>query len=176
MKIKHITTALILLTILWIPLQMSVNLSKQALIAKEEAELVEKEIQFLTHIIDAAEEYDMDPALIAAIIRAESSFNPNARSPVGAKGLMQINGITARHLGITNLYDPKTNIQAGTMYLRELKERFNGNLKLTIAAYNAGPTAVSKYKSIPPYKETKQYVKKVLEYYQEFRSHSQFSG
>ena len=127
-------------------------------------------VRFRMLIVEKAELHLVDPALIAAIIHAESNFNPNAKSYANAKGLMQINPITQRHLGLKNPFNPKENVDAGTRYLSQLLKKFNGNLKHAIAAYNAGPGAVSKYKGIPPYKETRKYVKKVLKYYGEYRS------
>lgn len=116
-------------------------------------------------IISAASKHNVPPALIAAIMHAESNFNPRAVSPVGARGLMQINGITQKHLGVRNVFDPRQNVQAGARYLRELLNTFRGNKHMAIAAYNAGPGAVRKYKGIPPYRETRKYVAKVTKLY-----------
>ncbi len=110
----------------------------------------------------AADKHQLPPELITAVIHAESNFNPSARSPVGASGLMQINEVTRKHLKLNNVWDPKQNIAAGSRYLRELLNRFHGNTALAIAAYNAGPGAVSKYKGVPPYRETQNYVRKVM--------------
>jgi len=121
------------------------------------------------HIIEAAERNSIHPALIAAVIHAESNFNTKAKSYAGAMGLMQINGVTAKYLKIKNVYDPKSNIEAGARYLKELYALF-GKLELAIAAYNAGPGAVKKYKGIPPYKETKNYVARVLQLFDQYKS------
>jgi soluble lytic murein transglycosylase-like protein len=121
-------------------------------------------------ILTAARKHNVQPALVAAIMHAESNFNPRAVSPVGARGLMQINGITQRHLGVRNVFDPRENINGGTKYLRELLSTFRGNTRMAIAAYNAGPGAVRKYRGIPPYRETRKYVVKVLKLYRTYKS------
>ncbi|PIR16523.1 MAG: hypothetical protein COV46_08285 [Deltaproteobacteria bacterium CG11_big_fil_rev_8_21_14_0_20_49_13] len=128
-------------------------------------------IKYIEQIIEASKTHKINPALIAAVIAAESNFKPNARSYAGAKGLMQINDVTARYLKIRNLYDAKSNINAGTSYLSELSNMFGGDLKLVLAAYNAGPGAVKKFKGIPPYKETRRYIKKVMNYMSFYQSH-----
>jgi soluble lytic murein transglycosylase-like protein len=112
----------------------------------------------------------VDPALIKAIIANESGFNANATSKVGAQGLMQLMPGTAAGLGVTNSYDPAQNVMGGTKYIKGLLDRFNGDVKLAIAAYNAGPAAVEKYGGVPPYAETQNYVQNVLASYQKYRS------
>jgi len=128
-----------------------------------------KEVRFSDEITTASRLHDIHPALITAVIHAESNFNPRARSYAGAKGLMQINPPTQRYLRLKNIYDPSQNIEAGARYLKELLKTFNGNLMFALAAYNAGPGAVRKYGGIPPYRETRAYVKKVMAYYNQYR-------
>jgi len=118
------------------------------------------------YIEEAATKERLEPALLRAVIRVESNFNHKATSRVGAKGLMQIMPLTAAELGNKKALDhrnPRANILAGSHYLRKMINEFSGDLKKAIAAYNAGPSAVRKYKGIPPYAETKAYVTKVLD-------------
>jgi len=115
-------------------------------------------------IREASRMYNIDHTLIKAVIKAESNFNRWAISPKGARGLMQIMPQNFRTLGIYNPFNPRENIMAGTLYLRRMFNKFD-NMSLALAAYNAGPKAVSTYKSIPPYKETQEYVRRVLRYY-----------
>jgi soluble lytic murein transglycosylase-like protein len=121
------------------------------------------------HIQAAARDHDVDAALIHAVISAESAYNPLARSSKGARGLMQLIPETGARYGATNLLDPRQNIQAGTRYLKELITLFGNDLRLALAAYNAGEGAVLKYGKIPPYAETQSYVPKVLAYYRRYR-------
>lgn len=110
----------------------------------------------------AAEEHSVDASLLRALIHTESGFNPRAVSPKGARGLMQLMPETARLLGVINSFDPVQNISGGTRHLALLIKRYGGNLKLALAAYNAGAGAVEQYGGIPPYRETQEYVRKVL--------------
>lgn len=116
-------------------------------------------------INQAAREYGLDGYLIKAVIQVESSFQPRAVSTAGAKGLMQLMDGTANWLGVTDSFDPRQNIHAGTRYLRNLLNVYDGNLRLALAAYNAGQGAVSKYGGVPPYKETVRYLKKIAAIY-----------
>lgn len=121
-------------------------------------------------IFQASEKYNVDKALIKAVIKAESNFNHKAVSPVGARGLMQLMPQTASFLNVADSFHPENNIEGGVRYLRYLLNLFNGNLSLAIAAYNAGEGAVARYQnSIPPYRETQTYVRRVLDYYQHYR-------
>ena len=108
-----------------------------------------------------ATQHGVDEAIVRAIIHAESSFNPNARSRVGAQGLMQLMPPTARRFGVTNAYDPVQNIRGGVQYLAWLLKRYKGDLTLAAAGYNAGEGAVDRYKGVPPYSETRRYVERV---------------
>ena len=114
-----------------------------------------------------ARKYDVDPALVAAVVETESRFHQGARSPVGAQGLMQLMPRTGRWLGAKNLYDPEQNVDAGVRYLKYLQGRFDGNLKNAIAAYNAGEGNVHRYGGVPPFQETRSYVRKVMSRYQQ---------
>ncbi|MEZ0343261.1 MAG: lytic transglycosylase domain-containing protein [Caldimicrobium sp.] len=113
---------------------------------------------------EVARKYELDPALLKAIAKVESNFNPRAVSPKGAMGVMQLIPSTARLVGVSDPFDPVENIHGGARYLKMLLDEF-GDLKLSLAAYNAGPEAVRQYGGIPPFPETINYVKNVLEYY-----------
>lgn len=118
-----------------------------------------------TIVSNTAGKYKIDPELMHAVITAESNYNPDAVSHRGALGLMQLMPDTARILGVKNPFNPAQNIEGGAKYLRLLMDKFNGNLKLVLAAYNAGPNTVENYGGVPPYKETKDYVAKVMKLY-----------
>lgn len=120
-------------------------------------------------INEAADAYAVDAELIRAVMRAESAFNPMVVSPAGAQGLMQLMPALAEEMGVTDPFDPRQNIMAGAKYLRWLLDLNRGNVALTLAGYNAGPTIVSKYKRVPPFKETQRYVKKITGFLEEAR-------
>ncbi|MBX6395925.1 MAG: lytic transglycosylase domain-containing protein [Alicyclobacillaceae bacterium] len=122
-------------------------------------------------IRETARRYSLDPALLEAIMIAESAGNPEARSPAGALGLMQLMPATARALGVNPL-NPAENLDGGARYLQSLIARFHGDLTKAVAAYNAGPGAVEKYGGVPPYRETQEYVRRVSELYSQFRNRS----
>ena len=117
----------------------------------------------------AAQQHHLQPALLLAVMKAESSFNPTVISKAGAVGLMQLIPETAIRHGVRNLYDANDNITGGAKHLRYLLDRFHGNIRLALAAYNAGEGKVDRYGQIPPYKETQDYVKKVLVYYRGYK-------
>ena len=126
--------------------------------------------EFEKIISEAATCYGLDPDLISAIIQIESGGIPDARSSKGAIGLMQLMPETSSDLAVSNPFNPKANISGGTKYLSQLLERFRGNLVLALAAYNAGPEKVERYGGIPPYPETRRYVRSVLNQWQKYRS------
>ena len=121
----------------------------------------------------AAERNHVDPALVQAVIQNESAWNPNAVSPKGAFGLMQLIPSTAERFGVGNVFDPAQNVEGGTRYLRELLDRYHGDLKKSLAAYNAGEQAVARFGGVPAFPETRAYVKKVTNtYFQSGSGHS----
>ena len=121
------------------------------------------DVPFANFIADSARVHGVSPELVASVIAVESNFNPNAVSWRSARGLMQLMPDTAKRLGVTRIFDPQQNIEGGTRYLKELLVRYKGDLNLTLAAYNAGPDRVQQYRTVPPYRETRDYVRRVTE-------------
>jgi hypothetical protein len=118
--------------------------------------------QFEELVLEHAQRHALRPELVRAVIQVESGFNPRATSPKGAMGLMQLMPATARELGVVNPYDPAENIRGGTAYLRQLLDRYDGDERLALAAYNAGAGAVDRYgREVPPYRETRDYVRRI---------------
>ncbi len=151
--------------LLFLPLVAILLLSTSAPLSAQ----TEKEQPFLAYIYDAAERHSVDPALIMAIIKAESGYNPRAVSRVGARGLMQLMPATARELGVSDSFNPEHNIHGGVKYFKFLLNKFDGRVRLALAAYNAGIRRVQKYGGVPPYKATRHYIRKVMLYYQHYQ-------
>ena len=125
-----------------------------------------KTLPFGQLIHDKAQKYDVDPALVAAVIEQESRFKPRAKSPVGARGLMQLMPRTGYWMGARNLYNPEQNVDAGVKYLKYLDKRFKGDTRKVVAAYNAGEGNVMRYRGTPPFRETRIYVRNVMRNYE----------
>ena len=133
--------------------------------AETGAEKISTREQIKNIVFRAAKKHGVDEKLVNALIKQESGFNPNAKSKVGAMGLMQLMPATAKGLGVTNPMDPEQNVEGGVKYLKSMLNKYTGNVILALAAYNAGPGAVDKYDGVPPYKETQNYVKSILANY-----------
>jgi soluble lytic murein transglycosylase-like protein len=138
----------------------------------EDYRAVPAAIAYDAAIAEAADRYQLDPNLIRAIIRAESAFNPFAVSSAGALGLMQLMPDRAVELNVLDPFDPRQNILGGAQYLRDLLDMHHGNVNLAVASYNAGPGAVARYRGIPPYRETRNYVKTVNHFIKQARTTS----
>lgn len=134
------------------PFNLAFSAERKALFGTEYDAIIEK----------AAKQYDIDAALVSALIRAESNYQPRAVSPKGARGLMQLMPATARRLSVRQPFDPASNVQGGVRYLRELVDRFGNHPELVLAAYNAGEGAVEAYGGVPPYRETMAYVTRIM--------------
>jgi soluble lytic murein transglycosylase-like protein len=153
------------------PLEAVAEAPKQLAVVTETAkeQFFKTQVPFGSIIYHEAKKNDLRPELVAAVVQAESRFKPNARSGVGAVGLMQLMPRTGKWMGARNLTNPAQNIQAGTKYLKYLNERFDGNETKVIAAYNAGEGNVRRFGGVPPFKETRNYVKKVRNYEADFK-------
>jgi soluble lytic murein transglycosylase len=126
--------------------------------------------QFDPIISEASKKYGIEAPLIKAVIKAESDFDPNAISHKGARGLMQIMPMNYRLLNVENPFDPNQSIEGGARYLRDMLDRYNGSINLSLAAYNAGPGAVDRHGGVPPYPETTEYIERVMRYYQRYKN------
>jgi soluble lytic murein transglycosylase-like protein len=136
----------------------------------EAAALRPDDNKFEPIVQEAAQRHGLDPDLIRAVMRFESAYDPSAVSPAGAVGLMQLTPDVAAELGVEDLFDPRQNIMAGARYLRELLDRHHGQVDLALASYNAGPAAVDRYHAVPPFPETRRYVKNITAFLQRSRS------
>lgn len=177
-----LTTAIMILVVLSPPLYWELTLAKPEpgepvlsqtkTMSEKTLPLVqgmETELLYHSIIIEAANRYQVDPAIVKAIIMAESSYNPKAVSKKGAKGLMQLMPKTAAELGVKDSFNPAYNINGGVQYYKKMLNQFNGDVKLALAAYNAGSRKVKQYQGIPPFKATRYYIKKVFKYYQYYK-------
>lgn len=132
-----------------------------AIQAPAPAAAAELDVPFSQFIKAAAKKYDLDPQLLARVVQAESNFNPRAVSRRNAQGLMQLMPSTSSRMSVRNPFDPAQSIEAGARYLRQMLDKFSGNVELALAAYNAGPDRVVAYRGVPPYRETREYVRKI---------------
>jgi hypothetical protein len=136
---------------------------------EELSEINDPETLYYPMIVKASERYQVDPLLVKAMIVVESGFDPNAVSHVGAQGLMQLMPSTARALGVEDSFNPAHNIEGGVKYFKKLLDRFNGDVRLALAAYNAGSRKVRKYRGVPPFTETQNYIEKVFKLHTDFK-------
>jgi soluble lytic murein transglycosylase-like protein len=166
----HMFTMVLLISFIWIYNgHRDVRMMENALDVSHLADLRSPEGEnlklFHPIILQEANRYEVDPALVKAIIMAESGYNPKAISKKGAKGLMQLMPSTAEALGVEDIFNPEQNISGGVRYFKQLVNRFDGDVTLALAAYNAGSRKVRHYQGIPPFKSTQCYIKKVFKYY-----------
>jgi soluble lytic murein transglycosylase-like protein len=156
-----------------VPAEIVVNVVPNEIVESADIEEIRLLPQWATVIRPAAEKYGLDPNLVAAVIWAESSGDPDAVSKKGARGLMQLLPSTARELGVEDILDPQDNVAGGTQYLRMMLDSHEGNLELALAAYNAGPDAVRRHGGVPPFKETNAYVARVIRMYEKAQAGSE---
>lgn len=145
--------------------QTSLNTALQEIISAQANTTTASKSQILNVVNQVAEKHGVDEKLVQALIKQESGFNPNAKSKAGAMGLMQLMPSTAKNLGVQDPYNVVQNVEGGVKYLKSMLNKYNGNVILALAAYNAGPGAVDKYDGVPPYKETQNYVRNILANY-----------
>jgi soluble lytic murein transglycosylase-like protein len=155
-----------------LPALRNANEGSEELNASSSRVSKKKDELFHPIINEAASRYEVDPALVKAIIMAESSYNPRAISKKGAKGLMQLMPLTAESFGVEDAFDPVNNIHAGVGYFRRLLNQFDGDVELALAAYNAGSKRVRQYKGVPPFESTHRYIQKVFAYYETYKTRS----
>lgn len=142
--------------------QISLNNALQEVMSAQANTVSATKSQILNVVNQIAEKHGVDEKLVQALIKQESGFNPNAKSKAGAMGLMQLMPSTAKNLGVQDPYNIVQNVEGGVKYLKSMLNKYNGNVILALAAYNAGPGAVDKYDGVPPYKETQNYVRNIL--------------
>ncbi len=145
--------------------QTSLNTALQEIMSAQANTTTASKSQILNVVNQIAEKHGVDEKLVQALIKQESGFNPNAKSKAGAMGLMQLMPSTAKNLGVQDPYNVVQNVEGGVKYLKSMLNKYNGNVILALAAYNAGPGAVDKYDGVPPYKETQNYVRNILANY-----------
>lgn len=145
--------------------QISLNNALQEVMSAQANTASATKSQILNVVNQVAEKHGVDEKLVQALIKQESGFNPNAKSKAGAMGLMQLMPSTAKNLGVQDPYNIVQNVEGGVKYLKSMLNKYNGNVILALAAYNAGPGAVDKYDGVPPYKETQNYVRNILANY-----------
>lgn len=145
--------------------QTSLNTALQEIMSAQANTTTASKSQILNVVNQVAEKHGVDEKLVQALIKQESGFNPNAKSKAGAMGLMQLMPSTAKNLGVQDPYNIVQNVEGGVEYLKSMLNKYNGNVILALAAYNAGPGAVDKYDGVPPYKETQNYVRNILANY-----------
>lgn len=143
--------------------------------ARSTSTLSQRLMHYEKYITEAAKKYNIDSNLIKSVIVAESAAQSSAISPKNAKGLMQLIDSTAAEMGVKNIWDPRENILGGTRYLRQMLDRFNGNMELALAAYNAGPATVERHQGVPPFQETRDYLQRVLQFHKYYQNEEQLN-